>query len=70
VDVTWTQACLTSLGFPVGPIDGKVGPQTIRAFQAWKRSRFGPLARHLPPEYLAARLAQECLGDVAPNASR
>jgi len=68
-DITLTQACLAALGFPVGPIDGKIGPQTIRAYQAWERSRFGALGPHLPTERKAERLAQECPIDLAPAAS-
>lgn len=69
VDITLTQACLAALGFPVGPIDGKIGPQTIRAYRAWERSRFGALGPHLPTARKAERLAQECPIEQAPAAS-
>ncbi len=36
------QRCLTLLNFPVGKIDGVVGPNTVVAYRNFARTHFGP----------------------------
>lgn len=60
---TWLQLRLTSHGFPVGPIDGDVGPLTLDALEAFQKSKGLPTTRKADAATIAA-LRSTSVGDT------
>lgn len=58
LDVETMQRALVGLGFPVGEIDGKVGPNTRAALRAWQSAR-GLVADAFPTVALITQLKAE-----------
>ena len=61
------QALLAELGYAPGPADGKWGPRTGRAYQAFLRDADWPPAERLTPEALRAMRAAVKRGAASPT---
>lgn len=57
LDVRGTQLYLSYLGFDPGPVDGKLGPRTLRALQSFQSSRGLPASSQVTAANVAQLLA-------------
>ena len=61
------QAALTSAGFDAGPVDGKFGPKTRRAIQAWQRANGHAGTGYLTRDQLRSILTEATPEPFGPN---
>ena len=57
---SFVQECLLVMGYPPGPVDGKVGPRTTRALERYLDDRFGKDLSSVSDEEATDRFFLDC----------